>query len=126
MMVPKASESGTFRVGLRTSPAVKVMLFQASAAYRAPICALHNATSIPKAVAGEGPCPASVNPCGVHAWPKFALTTEALQPINTPIAITARSDPIFIVVKTFCTPLPYLSPFMLVQVRNVMTESATS
>jgi hypothetical protein len=30
------------------------------------------------------------------------------------------------VVKTFCTPLPYFKPLVLVHVKKVMTISATS
>ena len=37
--VPKASESGTFRRGSRTSPAVNVILFHASAENSDPVCA---------------------------------------------------------------------------------------
>src|SRR3974390_27451 len=118
MNVPSASDSGTFRVGLRTSPAVKVMLFQGSAAYNAPTCAEHSATSIPNAVVGVSPDGDGVKPFGVHAWPKFAFTTAALHPSVTPTPITPSSEPILIVVKTFCTPLPYFRPFMLAHVRK--------
>jgi hypothetical protein len=54
MKVPRARDKGTFRLGLRTSPAAKVMLFQPSAAKRDPTCAIQSAAIIPIAVKGEG------------------------------------------------------------------------
>ena len=81
---------------------------------------------MPKAVRGEGVWPIKVNPRGVQASPKFALTTEAFHPMKIPITMTASSEPSFIEVKTFCTPLPYLRPLVLVQVRKEMTTSATT
>ncbi len=47
--VPAASESGMLRRGSFTSPAVKVMLFQASEEKSEPTWATQNATSRPKA-----------------------------------------------------------------------------
>ena len=49
--VPRASDKGTSRRGFFTSPAVKVMLFQASAENSEPTCATPNATSRPAAPA---------------------------------------------------------------------------
>ncbi len=51
MPVPSASESGTLRRGFFTSPAVKVMLFQASAENSEPTWATPKAISRPKAPA---------------------------------------------------------------------------
>src|SRR6266446_1984649 len=58
-IVPSASESGTFRRGFITSPAVKVMLFQASAEKSEFVCATQMPTKSPKAVAAVKPCPTS-------------------------------------------------------------------
>ena len=50
-MVPSARDSGMFRRGSFTSPAVNVMLFQASAEKSDPVCATQMATNSPKALA---------------------------------------------------------------------------
>ena len=50
-----ASESGRLRRGFFTSPAVKVMLCQASAEKSEPVCATQIATNSPKAVVGAEP-----------------------------------------------------------------------
>ena len=49
MTVPSASDSGMFRRGSFTSPAVNVMLFQASAEKSDPVCATQIATNRPNA-----------------------------------------------------------------------------
>ena len=46
--VPTASETGMSRLGFFTSPAVNVMLFQASAEKSDPTCETPNAMSKPK------------------------------------------------------------------------------
>ena len=48
MAVPTASETGISRLGFFTSPAVNVMLFQASAEKSDPTCETPNAISKPK------------------------------------------------------------------------------
>ena len=55
MPVPRASDSGMLRRGSRTSPAVKVMLFHASAEKSDPVCDTQIATNNPNAVAAERP-----------------------------------------------------------------------
>ena len=55
MPVPSASDSGMLRRGSFTSPAVKVMLFQASAENSEPVCATHTPTNSPNAVAAVSP-----------------------------------------------------------------------
>src|SRR4029079_13592347 len=122
-MVPSASDSGTLRVGLRTSPAVKVTLFQESAANSEPICAVHRATMIKNALSGERPSACGGTPAGVQAWPKLPCTTAAFQPRRQPITITPTKVPIFMLVNTFCVPLPYLSPRLLVQVTKATRNS---
>src|SRR5256886_5701735 len=61
-IVPNASESGTLRRGLTTSPAVKVILFHASAEKSELVCATQMPTKRPNAVAAVRPCPTSCNP----------------------------------------------------------------
>ena len=48
IVVPKAIDSATSRLGFLTSPAVNAILFQASAEKSDPTCATPNATKIPK------------------------------------------------------------------------------
>ena len=50
MNVPSASDSGMLRRGSFTSPAVNVMLFQASAEKSDPVCDTQIATNRPNAV----------------------------------------------------------------------------
>src|SRR5947208_14770117 len=61
-IVPNASESGTLRRGLTTSPAVKVILFHASAEKSEFVCATQMPTNNPNAVAAGRPFPTSCNP----------------------------------------------------------------
>src|ERR1700761_1578237 len=49
MMVPKAIERATSRLGFLTSAAVKPMLFQASAENKEPTCETQRATNKPNA-----------------------------------------------------------------------------
>src|SRR5437773_10070358 len=57
--VPNASESGTLRRGLTTSPAVNVTLFHASAEKREFVWATQIPTKRPNAVAAVRPAPTS-------------------------------------------------------------------
>ncbi len=70
--VPSASDSGMLRRGFFTSPAVKVMLFQASAENSEPVCATQMPTNSPNAVAAVSPGAISPLPRGVHRSPKLA------------------------------------------------------
>src|SRR2546430_15910623 len=97
--VPPNSESGMVRLGSRTSPAVKVILFQASEENSDPTWAAQMATSRPKAppaaVTGEMNDKSgliSVTPRGVQKSPKLALNASALPPMKTQITINAASD----------------------------------
>ena len=81
------SDSGRLRRGCRTSPAVKVMLFQASDEKSDPVCATHIATNKPKAVAAVSPPREAVNRLarGVHKSPKLPATAaSAFQPSARP------------------------------------------
>src|SRR5204862_1870309 len=72
--VPSASDSGTFRRGSRTSPAVNVMLFHASAEKSDPVCETQIATNSPKVDAAVSPGTMSTTPRAVHRAPKLSDT----------------------------------------------------
>ena len=55
MAVPDTRESGMVRRGSFTSPAVNVMLFQASDEKSEPVCEMQMPTKRPKAVAAVSP-----------------------------------------------------------------------
>src|SRR3954469_4964161 len=124
--VPSASESGMFRRGSFTSPAVKVMLFHASAENSEPVCDTHTATNRPNAVIADKPGTMSTTPRGVHRLPKFSATAGAFQPRSRPTRIRPRSAPVLAVVNTFWTIFPYSRPRVFVQVRNAIITRPTS
>src|SRR5215203_1338674 len=105
--VPAASESGMLRFGFLTSPAVKVMLFQASAENSEPTWATQKAMNRPKApieaaTAGAEVIPGSIvtTSRGVQKRsPKLAAIAPALRPIATPTRISSRSDRVLAEVK---------------------------
>ena len=121
-IVPSASESGTFRRGFITSPAVKVMLFQASAEKREFVCATQMPTKSPKAVAAVKLCPTSCKlPRRLQKSLKFAAPAPDLTPTMMPSRMSAMSAPVFAVVKTFCTILPSFRPRVFMKVRSAMS-----
>ncbi len=84
--VPAASERGMLRRGCFTSPAVKVMLFQASEENREPTWATQKATNRPNAPPAAETLEMKdksglmgVTPRGVQRSVKLALTTSALR-----------------------------------------------
>jgi hypothetical protein len=104
--VPKASESGMLRRGSFTSPAVNVMLFQASAEKSEPVCATQMPTNRPNAVAAVKP--------GTILQPA-ARRPEVAEVVGAPRRVPADDDaeqisamsaPVFAVVKTFWMILP--------------------
>lgn len=123
--VPSASESGRLRCGLRTSPAVNVMLFQASAANNAPTWAMQRATSNPNPVSGETPGAAGVKPLGVPESLKFRLDRSSI-PSEYANTITANRAPSLADVNVFCTILPYRTPRLFVHVSSPMRSTPTS
>src|SRR5256885_840677 len=106
--VPKASDKGRFRRGSRTSPAVKVTLFQASAEKSEPTCATHPGITIPRAppvahtvgMKDKSDLIGDTTP-GVHRLVKLAASASALRPMKTPRRIRASSDNVLAEVKTF-------------------------
>src|SRR5579862_7198883 len=106
--VPSASDSGTFRLGFFTSPAVNVMLFQASAENNDPVCATQIAANSPNAVAAVRPAETGSIFFGVQtSAPKLAEIAPEFQPRNNPVRIRPNSAPILVVVKMFWMILPY-------------------
>src|SRR6266481_6993459 len=101
--VPNARESGMLRRGSFTSPAVKVMLFQASEENSEPTCATQKAMNKPNAplaavtveINGKlgliGPTPR-----GVQRSVKLALTASVFRPKESPIRIRAASESVFV------------------------------
>src|SRR5512138_2037880 len=106
--VPAASESGRLRRGFLTSPAVNVMLFQASEENNEPTCATQNATNKPNtpAVAARvgrndrSGC-TFMTPCGLQRFEKLALMTWGLRPIKNPMRTSATRESVLAEVKTF-------------------------
>ena len=122
--VPKASESGMLRRGFFTSPAVKVMLFQASAEKRELVCATQMPTKRPNAVTAVRPGPTSCKPPrNVQKSRKFSAPAPDRIPTMMPRRINAMSAPVFAVVKTFWTSLPRLSPRVFMKVRSAIIAS---
>src|SRR4051812_45998324 len=101
MIVPNASDRGILRRGFLTSPAVKVMLFHASAENSDPVCETHNATKMPYAVSTDTPGLMGSKPRGCQRSPKLALTADAFRPISTPAMTIATSVPVLVTVNEF-------------------------
>src|SRR4028119_1368483 len=100
--VPKASDKGIFFCGSLTSPAVKVMLFQASDEKSEPTCATQKAIKSPyKPFAAETPGATSATFVGVQALAKFAEKIPACPPMKSPKRIKAASARVFVTVKVF-------------------------
>src|SRR3954467_72701 len=106
--VPAASESGTLRFGFFTSPAVKVMLFQASEENREPTCATQNATNKPNnpplaAIAEINETSGLIisTPRGVQKSVKLALIASACRPTVNPIKMRTTRDNVLAEVKIF-------------------------
>src|SRR6187455_1410446 len=106
--VPKASDKGKLRRGFFTSPAVKVMLFQASDEKSEPTCPTQTAINIPNAP----PVAETVATkdrsdligetfTGPQKLVKLMLSASALRPIMSPRRIKAKSARVFAEVKTF-------------------------
>src|SRR5438034_11586127 len=101
------------RRGSFTSPAVKVMLFQASAEKSEPTCATQKATKRPNAPALAATLDTQdrfglmgTTPRGVQTSLKLALMASALRPTSNPIRIKAISESVLAEVKVFWIHLP--------------------
>ena len=131
--VPIASDSGKFRRGSLTSPAVNVTLFQASAENREPTCATHTAISSPIAppvadtdATNDRSDLIGDTPIGVHKCVKLVLIASALRPMNRPRAISASKDSVLAEVNTFWMSLPSRRPRVFRIVKNTITRIATN
>src|SRR5438067_2290508 len=95
---PSASESGMLRRGSRTSPAVKVMLFQASAEKSDPVCDTQTATKRQNAVADDKPGTISSAWRVVRRFPKLSVKADGFQRWSLPYdsAPTTVSRPVTI------------------------------
>ena len=131
--VPNNSESGMFRRGSRTSPAVNVMLFQASAEKSEPTWATQTAINIPSALPVAETAP--MNPrsdvigetaVGVQKFAKFACNAPALRPTKIPSTTSAMRESVFADVNTFWMSLPNERPRVFTNVRRMMIKIATS
>jgi hypothetical protein len=123
--VPNANASGILRFGSFTSPAVNVMLFQASAEKSEPVWATQIPTNKPNAVAAVRPPPKSSSaPRTCQKFPKFARTTSLCQPIKTPSTINPKSAASFAVVNEFWTSLPSFNPRVFMNVSSTISRMA--
>src|SRR5260370_41665117 len=103
-MVPNASESGMFRFGFLTSPAVNVMLFHASEEKSEFVCATQIPTNKPKGAAAVRPRPTSCNlPLPCHRLTKVKRTAFACPPRNTTEGLRAVRLPVYVMVHTYST-----------------------
>ena len=90
MVVPRKRLMGMFLFGLITSPAVKVMLFQASEENREPTMATPIAAMIAKPVSGTGPDPFTCC-CGSQKIRRFSWIAFELEAKISPIRIKRSS-----------------------------------
>src|SRR5215471_17311560 len=96
---PSARESGRFRLGLRTSPAVKVTLFQASEENSDPTIATPTSRTVSR-----------LHELLRQKASKFEATAAGLRPTRKPAAISPRIAATFATVNTFCTIAPVRRP----------------
>ncbi len=112
---PTPSESGRLRRGLRTSPAVKVTLFQASEEKSAPTIATPTRRTVSK-----------FQPELRQKPVKLAVTAAGLRPTRKPAPTRPKIAAILAKVKTFCTTAPVRMPRELEAVRNTIRAMASS
>src|ERR1035438_2391484 len=89
MATPRASDSGRFRLGLRTSPAVKVTLFHASELNRDPTMATPTSRTESK-----------FHPAWRQKSVKLLATAAGLRPTRKPAPTNPSSAPILANVNT--------------------------
>ena len=110
--VPSASDSGRFRLGFFTSPAVNVTLFQASAENNEPTWATPNATNNPNApLAAEtvgmkdrkkfAPGSMGCAPRMAHKCVKLSEIAAAFRATNTQRKISPNKESVLALVNTF-------------------------
>ena len=125
MPVPRASDRGMFRFGSLTSAAMKVMLFQASAANNEPVWAMHIATNNPNIVAAATPGTIGVIPRGSRSA-KLLCAASVFDPRTSAARIVSISPPLQ-AVKTFWTIFPVInSQRVHPHVKNAINRIPTS
>ena len=131
--VPNKSESGIFFRGSRTSPAVNVMLFHASAENNEPTWPTQIAINIPNAPPAAETTPTNgrsdiigETAVGAQKFAKFAWSASALRPTKIPSTTNAKSESVFADVKTFWISLPNERPRVFTIVKRMMIKIATS
>src|ERR1035437_5680156 len=114
-VVPTKSETGRLRLGLITSPPVKVTLFHASEENSGPTMATETRVKVAKSQFApcQNVCPADAG----TGWLKAHQMPSATTPIR---AATFKT------VKTFWTPAPVRNPKMFSTLRKNNTRMATS
>ena len=120
------------RLGFFTSPAVKVMLFQASAENSEPTCTTARITS--RFTSTMGPptptctgmqrTPAGILPELAPARAEVRRHAAALRPTVKASRISAASDSALAVVKTFWISAPSFTPKMFTMARKTTTADA--
>src|ERR1035437_486532 len=129
MPTPRARESGRLRRGLRTSPAVKVTLFQASAENREPTCATAMMVMVPTNAMGP-PTPTCTGCSAPHPAlrqkfaPKLAAIAAALRPTIIPSNTRPSSAAVLAKVNTFCTAAPVFTPKIFSTDRKITMRTA--
>src|SRR5438874_11105359 len=103
--VPMTSDSGKLRLGLITSPAVKVTLFQASAENNEPTWATASIVRVLTKTSGP-PAPTEIE-CSdptprQKLPPTFAAKAEPLRPLKTP-TITRPNHPATVAQVNTCS-----------------------
>src|ERR1051326_7128023 len=111
-VVPAARERGILRLGSLTSPAVKVMLFQASEEKSEPTWETQKAMNKPKAppvaiTVGRKDKPDLIGStsCGVQIWLKLTFKAS-LWAKKMPTKIRTMSESVLAEVKMFWMSLP--------------------
>src|SRR5215469_16818201 len=123
--LPRASDNGRFRLGFLTSAAVKVTLFHASAANRAPTMATPTKVIVPMnqvGLSGGYGCWAPSEALRQKSV-KFAERAAAVEK-KTPRRARPAKAAAFATVNMFCTTFPKPSPRVFIQVRNTIEAMA--
>jgi hypothetical protein len=127
--VPSARLSGTFRFGSTTSPAVNVMLFQASAAKSEPTIEAPRAPSSARPASGSTEVTTPAETCVQLARQKslkLAAMACALRPSASPSVMRPSTATVLVSVKTFWITRPPWRPRRLTAVSRTMLAMATT
>ena len=123
MKVPSARLYGMFFLGLITSPAVKVMLFQASEENKDPTMAIPTAAS--NANPDKGKCFPLLTDSGFQRILLLRWMASEFMANPRPRMMKTSRSIVFPDVNAFCTFFPALIPLVFIQVRKTMERIAT-